>query len=115
MSKKAQLPSYSQYEYADVLPLFCEHDRIGENEIATLICSDCYTLELHSNQLTDDILNDYLYMLYQKKGLETSDLIRKLVVFFVRRYHDQLLPRVQTYLETKKLTLEEWLNAVKNE
>ena len=115
MPKRVQLPNYSWYEYADVLPPFRELDRISEEEITTLICSNQYKLELHLNQLTDNILNDYLYMLYRKKGLETAALIRKLVVFFVRRYHDQLLPRVQTYLESKKLMLDEWLNAVKKQ
>ena len=76
MSKRkkamSKLPNYSQYDYADILPSFRELDRMCENEIATLVCSDRYKLELSLNQLTDDILNDYLYMLYQKKGLETQ-------------------------------------------
>ena len=92
MSIKAQLLNYIQYEYADTLLPFREQDRISESEISSLICSDRYVLETHLNQLTDQILNDYLYMLYQKKALETSELIRKLVIFFVRRYQDQLMP-----------------------
>ena len=83
MPKRVQLPNYSRYEYADVLPPFRELNRIGKNEITMLSCSNQYILKLSLNQLTDNILTDYLFMLYRKKGLETAALIRKLVVFFI--------------------------------
>ena len=113
--KKTQMPNYSQYEYADVLPPFSEFDRVDEKDISSLECCNAYKLEVSLNELTDTKLSNYLYMLFRKKGLMTAGLIRKLVVFFVRRYQNQILPRVQTYLDSKKLTLDEWLNAVKQE
>ena len=113
--KRIQMPNYSQYEYANVLPPFRELDRVNENDISTLVCYDSHKLELSLNDLTDNTLADYLYMLFCKKGLMTAGLIRKLVVFFVRRYQNQILPWVQTYLDSKKLTLDEWLNAVKKQ
>ena len=109
------LPNYSQYDYAMVMPPFRKHERLDEREINNLICADKYMLELHLNQLTDATLQDYLYMLYRKKKLDTPKLIRKLVIFFVSQYQDQLLPRIKWYLDAKKLTLDEWLNAVKNQ
>ena len=98
-TKKGELPNYSQYDYAEVMPHFREHERIDENDINNLICADHYTLELHLNQLTDNTLQNYLYLLYRKKKLDTPKLICKLVIFFVRCYQAQLLPRIQWYLD----------------
>ena len=53
-------------------------------------------------------------MIFQKKGLETPALICKLVSFFVCHYKWPLTVQVQDYLDSKKLTLDEWLNSVKN-
>ena len=98
-----------------VMPPFREHERLNDLEINNLICANTHKLELSLNQLTDATLQDYLYMLYRKKKLDTPRLIRKLVVFFVCQHQDQLLPRIKWYLDAKKLTLDEWLNAVKNQ
>ena len=61
------MPNYSQYEYADVLPPFRELDRVDENDISTLVCYNSHKLELSLNDLTDNTLADYLYMLFHKK------------------------------------------------
>ena len=40
--------------------------------------------------------------------------MHKLVSFFIRHYKSQLEPRVKEYLDSKKLTLDQWLESVKN-
>ena len=48
------LPNYSDYEYADVLPEFNEHDRIPKAELSTLECYNNYEIEGTLNQFTDE-------------------------------------------------------------
>ena len=80
------LPNYSKYEYADKLPPFNEFDHVLEMELSTLECYKDYELEAPLNQFSDQILNDYLYMIFWKKQLETPALICKLVSLFVHHY-----------------------------
>ena len=110
----ASLPNYSKYDHADKLPPFSEHDRILETELSSLVCYHSYQPECKLNQFTDDVLNDYLYMTFRKKNLETPKLICKLVIFFVRHYKELLATKAQDYLDSKKLTIDEWLNSVHN-
>ena len=109
----ASLPNYSKYDYADKLPPFSEHDRVLETKLSSLVCFHSYQPERNLNQFTDDVLNDHLYMTFRKKNLETPKLIRKLVIFFVRHYKELLAKKAQDYLDSKKLTMEEWLNSVR--
>ena len=81
-SSTTTLPNYSQYEYADLLPPFNECDRMSETNVASLICYDKYEIEGSLNQFTDQNLNDHLYMIFCKKGLEMPGLIGKLVIYF---------------------------------
>ena len=53
-------------------------------------------------------------MIYHKKYLETPKLIRKLVIFFVCHYKNMLTKKAHDYLDSKKLTIDEWLNSVHN-
>ena len=76
------LPNYSKYEYADKLPSFNEFDHVLKMELSTLECYKDYELEASLNHFCDQILNDYSYMIFQKKQLETPTLIRGLVSFF---------------------------------
>ena len=112
-SGAASLPNYSKYGYADKLPPFSEHDRVLETKLLSLVCFHSYQPERNLNQFTDDVLNDHLYMTFRKKNLETPKLIRKLVIFFVRHYKELLAKKAQDYLDSKKLTMEEWLNSVR--
>ena len=80
------LPNYSKYKYSDKLPPFNEYDCVSEMELSTLECYNGYEIEASLNQFNDQILNDHLYMIFQKKGLETPTLIRKLVSSFVHHY-----------------------------
>ena len=89
------LSNYSQYEYAETLPVFREQDRLSEADLPSLICSDWYEPEKQLNEFTDQTLNEHLYSLYCKKGLETPGLIRKLVLFFMKQYKNQITTRVQ--------------------
>ena len=57
-------------------------------------------------------MNDHLYMIFHKRNLETPKLMCKLIAFFVRRYKKLLFKKAHDYLESKKLTLDEWLNSV---
>ena len=113
-SGMANLPNYSNYDYADELPPFSEHDRILKSDLPSLVCYHNYQTERKLNQFTDDILNDHLYMIYHKKNLETPKLIRKLVIFLICHYKILLSKKAHDYLDSKKLTIDEWLNSVCN-
>ena len=112
-SGMVDLPNYSNYEYADKLPPFSEHERILKSNLPSLVCYHNYQTERKLNQFTDDILNNHLYMTFHKKNLETPKLICKLVIFFIRRYNKLLSKKAQDYLESKKLTMDEYLNSVR--
>ena len=108
----ATLPNYSKYDYADKLPSFSEHERVPEKELSSLVCFHSHQPECKLSQFTDAVLNDHLYMTFRKKNLETPKLMRKLIVFFVCCYKKMLFKKAQDYLESKKLTMDEWLNSV---
>ena len=105
-------PNYSKYEYADKIPPFSEHDRLQETELSSLVCFHSHQPECKLNDFTDATLNDHLYMTFRKKNLETLKLMCKLIAFFVRRYKKLLFKKARDYLESKKLTMDEWLNSV---
>ena len=73
-----------------------------------------YKLEAPLNHFSDMMLNHHLYTMRKKGKLETLELMRKLLCFFIRRYQRALEPNVTEYLQSKKLTLDDWLNAVKS-
>ena len=108
------LPNYSNYDYADKLPPFSEHDRILKTNLPSLVCYHNYQTERKLNQFTDNVLNNHLYMTFRKKNLETPKLICKLVIFFIHHYKKLLSKKAQDYLDSKKLTIDEWLNSVCN-
>ena len=106
------LQNYSKYEYADKLPPFSEHERLPENELSSLVCFHSHQPEHELNQFTDVTLNDHLYMIFRKRNLETPKLMCKLIAFFVHQYKKLLFKKARDYLESKKLTMDEWLNSV---
>ena len=91
-----------------------ETDRLLESELNSLECYSAFQLEALLNSFSDTTLNDHLYKIYHKNQLVSVETMRKLVGFFVRRYKTLLEPRVPAYLDSKKLTLGQWLDAVKN-
>ena len=86
------LPNYSPYEYSETLPAFREQDRLSEDEAHSLICSNLYEPEWRLNEFTDHTLDEHLYSLNCKRGLEMPELICKLVIFFVKRYKNLIIP-----------------------
>ena len=106
------LPNYSKYEYADKMPPFCEQDKLQETDLSSLVCYHSHQSECKLNDFTDATLNDHLYRIFLKKNLETPKLMRKLTIFFVRQYKNLLFKKARDYLESKKLTLDDWLNSV---
>ena len=106
------LPNYSKYEYADKMPPFCEQDKLQETDLSSLVCYHSHQPEGKLNDFTDATLNDHLYRIFLKKNLESPKLMRKLTLFFVHRYKNLLFKKARDYLESKKLTLDEWLHSV---
>ena len=96
------------------MPTFSKTDHLLETELYTIECYSEYQLEAPLNSFTDASLNDHMCNMYKKKQLETSTLMQKLVSFFLWRYQNQLKPQIRNYLESKKLTLEDWLKLVKD-
>ena len=109
-----KLPNYSKYEYANKLITFSEADCLLETELSMLQYYRDYKIEVSLKQFSDRILNDHLYMIYRKRQLKTPSLIRKLVSFFVHHYKKPLTTQVNDYLNSKKLTLDDWLKSVQN-
>ena len=112
--KEGNVPNYSKYEYTEMMQTFSKTDRLLESELNSLECYDTFQLEAPLNTFNETTLNDHLYKIYHKKQLVSVETMRKLVSFFVRQYKTLLELRVRAYLDSKKLTLDQWLDAVKN-
>ena len=61
----------------------------------------------------DSRLNDHLYGVYSSKHTETVSFTRTWTGFFVRQYRTKISQRVKPYLDSKKLSLDDWLMSVK--
>ena len=96
------------------MPPFSEADRILEQDIHEICCYDTFELEAPLNRFSDTMLNQHLYSMCKKGKLEKLDVMRKLLCFFVRRYCKELEPKVNEYLQVKKLTMDNWIKAVKS-
>ena len=114
-SKRVTVPNYSMYDFADKMQPFSEADRILEQDIHEISCYDAFELEAPLNRFSDTMLNQHLYSMYKKGKLEKPMVMRKLLCFFVCRYRNELEPKVNEYLQAKKLTMDDWLNAVKSD
>ena len=102
------------YEFVDTMPTFMEADRVPEKDLHKLECYGSYELEVPLNHFSDNMLNDHLYTMYKKGKLETLELMRKLLCFFLKRYRRTLEPKVNEYLQSKKLSMDDWMTAIKN-
>ena len=102
------------YYFADNMQPFSEADRILEQDIHEIGCYDTFELEAPLNRFSDTMLNQHLYSMYRKGKLEKPVVMRKLLCFFVRQYRKELEPKVNEYLQSKKLTMDDWINAVKS-
>ena len=89
-----------------------EHDRLMENDIDKLICSDEYQLERSMKSFNDCELNDHLYHIFYSKKTENITLMRRWIIYYVKQYPKQITAKAKPYLESKKLSLEDWLRCV---
>ena len=110
--KEKQLIYYNKYDYSDNIQVFTESDRITENELESLECFNTHQVERSLNSLGDHMINDYLYKTYYSDKPSTKTLMQRWISYFVKQHKNQLLAKVKSYLEPKKLTLDEWLCGV---
>ena len=103
---------YNKFEYSDVIEAFTESDRLSESDLNLLVCSNEYQLEWSLNHSDDKILNDYLYDTHYSKMPATAPLMHRLMSYFVKQHKTQIQAKVGNYLESKKLSTEEWLCSV---
>ena len=106
------ITNYSKYEYTGKIKPFMECDRLTEQELTLLTCRRQYQVERSLNSLNDQTLNDYLYDIYYSKKPSTAPLMRCWLSYFVKQYPLQIQEKAGEYLESKKLSIEEWLRSV---
>ena len=106
------VPNFTKHDYSDVVGDFSEHDRLMESDISQLTCSDEYQLERTLNNFNDSELNDHLYRIFYAKKTENIALMRRWISYYVRQYPKQIIAKAKPYLDSKKLTLEDWLRCV---
>ena len=107
------IPNYSNYTYSEITENFSEHDRLSETDLHSLECYKMYQLEWLLNSFSNGELNDHLYRIYYSNKTETTLLMRRWISYFVKQYPEQMATKVKTYLDSKKLMLEDWLQCVK--
>ena len=107
------VPNFTGHDYSDVVGDFSEHDRLMESDISQLICSDEYQLERTLNSFNDSELHDHLYHLFYCKKTKNITLMRRWISYYVRQYPKQIIAKAKPYLDSKKLTLEDWLRCVR--
>ena len=111
---KIEIPFYNQFDYSDILAEFNKTEKLTEAELDTLSCFSEYKLESDLNRFNDKHLNDHLYSVFSTKRQETVSFMWTLTGSFVCQYRTKLTLRVQSYLDSKKLSLDEWLMSVKH-
>ena len=107
------IPLTNLYDYSDTLEEFCKTDRLLENELNMLICYNEFKLESPLNSFADRQLNDHLYSIFGTKHRETIAFMCTWTGFFVQQYRTKITTHIQLYLNSKKLTLNDWLLSVK--
>ena len=108
------MPNFTGHDYSDVIGDFSEHNRLSENDISQIVCSYEFQLERTHNSFNDSELNDHSYHLFYCKKTENISLMRQWISYYVRQYPKQITAKVQPYLNSKKLTLEDWLRCVRD-
>ena len=112
-TKEEILPNYSEYAYSDIVDNFTEHDRLLESDVKRLNCFMEYQVEWSLNSFNDQELNDHLYRIfYSKKTPENITLMRRWITYFVKQYPIQISLKAKAYLDSKRLSLDEWLRCV---
>ena len=111
---EVSIPNYSLYEFAETMPAFVETERVSETDLYELECYNNYEIEAPLNHFSDSMLNDHLYTMYKKGKLKSPKLMQKLLCFFSKKYRSLIEQKVNEYLQSKKLTFDDWIAAVKN-
>ena len=107
------LPNYSEYAYSDIVDNFSEHDKLLESDVKSLNCFTEYQPEWSLNSFKDQELNDYLYRIFYSKKPENITLMRRWITYFVKQYPIQISLKAKAYLDSKRLSLDEWLRCVR--
>ena len=113
VAKEETIPNFTGYSYSEVIEDFAERDRISESELKDLVCHEKYYLEHSLNSFNDAELNNHLYRIYYPKRMDTQ-VLRRYLAYFVNLYPKQITQKVNNYLESKKLTLDELLKSIKD-
>ena len=112
--EKDNIPFHNPFDYSDTIADFSECEKLLESDIEQqLPCFSEYEPECKLNSLMDSHLNDHLYGVYSTKCSETVSFMRTWTGFFVRQYRTKISQRVKPYLDSKKLSLDDWLMSVK--
>ena len=111
---KHEIPIHNQFDYSDILAEFNETKKLTEAELDALLCFSEYKWESDLNRFNDKCLNDHLCSVFSTKRQETISFMQTCTSFFVHQYRTKLTLRVQSYLDSKKLSLDEWLMSVKH-
>ena len=106
------IPNYSKYDYSNTLEHFSEHDILLEKELSSVQCYNEYQLEKPLNSFEDRMLNDHLYRVYYSNKTETTLLIQCWISYFGHQHQKQITIKVREYLNSKKLSLADWLQCV---
>ena len=105
---------HNLFDYSDTIVDISECERLSKSELEQqLPCFSEYEPECKLNSLTDSNLNDHLYGVYSSKCTETVSFMRTWTGFFIRQYRTKISQRVKPYLDSKKLSLDDWLMSVK--
>ena len=111
---KDNIPFHNLFDYSDTITDFSECEKLLESDIEQqLPCFSEYEPECKLNSLTDSHLNDHLYGVYSTKRSEMVSFMRTWTGFFVRQYRTKISQRVKPYLDSKKLSFDDWLMSVK--
>ena len=111
-TKEGLLTNYSEYAYSDIVDNFSEYDRLLESDLNSLNCSTEYQLEWSLNSFKNQELNDHLYRIFYSKKTENIMLMRRWIMYFVKQYPTQISLKAKAYLDSKNLSLEDWLRCV---
>ena len=93
---------------SEIIENFSEHDRLLETDLQSLECYKMYQIEWPLNSFNDGELNGHLYRIYYSNKTDITILMRRWISYFVKQYPEQIATKVKTYLDSKKLTLEDW-------
>ena len=107
------LPNYIEYAYSDIVDNFSEHDKLLESDLKSLNCSNEYQLERSLNSFKDQELKITCIGYFTPKNTENIILMRRWITYFVKQYPTQIVLKAKAYLDSKKLSLEDWLRCVR--